>query len=48
MDEYFDELVTREEMVNTIEVADSVLRTEYLGLIGDVKDLLDEVNGEVI
>ena len=43
-----EEFVTREEMVDSIEVANNVLRTEYLGLIGDVKDLLDEVNGEVI
>lgn len=47
MDE-LEELVTKQEMVDSIEVANNVLRTEYLGLIGSVKELLDEVNGEVI
>lgn len=40
--------VCQKDMDNCVNNACEVLRMEYLGLIGDVKELLDNVNGENI
>lgn len=46
--EVYDEVATCGYVCDSVDNACAVLRTEYLGLIGDVKSLLDEVNGEDI
>lgn len=43
-----ESFVTNERMMSALESTVQVLRTEYLGLIGIARDLLDEINGEFI